>query len=84
MVQKANKEGVVRFDFMRGYFDYKMLLGGYLLPIQNINISKRISPKLILFRFLFIIWHNRYFKICRKGIAPGMKEGHSPDLAGTF
>jgi hypothetical protein len=84
MVLKANAEGVIRFDFMRGYFEYKMLLGGFLLPIRNIDISKRFAPKLLLFRFLYGIWHNRYFKLCRKRIAPGIKEGHCPDLAETF
>ena len=79
-IKQAIKEQVKLCDAMRGKYDYKLQLGGELLPIRNIYIysNKMIAKcRIIAARVLATVIDICYNKIWRVRIAPhiGVKLG---------
>lgn len=69
----AVEDGVTLIDGMRGKYDYKLAMGGKLLPINNIFVYP-INPatrlRVLLFRRAAQWLHIGYYKIWRTRIAP--------------
>jgi hypothetical protein len=69
----AMAQDIKYFDAMRGRYDYKLYLGGYLLPVRNIFVHSRQPIKLIRilsFRLLFSLIDILYIKIWRRRVLP--------------
>jgi hypothetical protein len=72
-VEKAIKDGVNSIDAMRGYYEYKIVMGGELLPTSNILVFSKNLRSLIrisIFRSLVWLLNVVHFKIWRRRIAP--------------
>jgi CelD/BcsL family acetyltransferase involved in cellulose biosynthesis len=81
MVKRAINEDVRWFDTMRGRYEYKLHLGGVLLPIKNLYIrSNRLISKITVSgsRMVARGIDVGYSKIWRSRIAPrmGIKAGY--------
>lgn len=70
MHKRAVAEGIVRYDAMRGDYDYKKQLGGVVLPISGIYIAPRPGIRAGAFRLMIFCYSFLYMKIWRTRIAP--------------
>jgi len=74
-IKKAISENVRDVDAMRAKYDYKMRLGGKLLPMRDIYVfQKRILSRVrvYMFRLLSKLLHFCYYKIWFMRIAPSL------------
>jgi hypothetical protein len=72
----ALNDGVKTIDGMRGMYDYKLLMGGKVLPIHNLLIYSTQFPvmqRIFVFRLLSKVLDILYHKIWRRRLAPRSK-----------
>jgi CelD/BcsL family acetyltransferase involved in cellulose biosynthesis len=73
LVKSAIAEGVVRVDSMRGRYEYKLRLGGELLPLRHLYILPRdllSGLRTRAFRHLAAWWNLAYFRLWYCRLAP--------------
>jgi len=71
-VEKAVQEQVKTIDSMRGRYEYKLEMGGKLMPVYNGLIQSRDSStglKVFVFRYLAWALNVFYFKIWRRRVS---------------
>jgi hypothetical protein len=72
-VENALKDNVKTIDAMRGMYDYKLLMGGKIMPINNIFVYPADYPsksRVFIFRLLAKYISIFYYKIWRLRLAP--------------
>lgn len=79
--KRAIKENVLYIDSMRGKYEYKLRLGGKLLPLRSIYIFQKKSfalSRVFLFRILSRFLDLCYYKIWYCRVAPRLPIKHRP------
>lgn len=69
----ALNDGVKTIDGLRGFYDYKILLGGEVLPTHHLYVYSRRFPSIVtltLFRMLATLIDIVYHKIWRRRVVP--------------
>ncbi len=80
-MERAMDKSICFIDSMRGEYDYKLVLGGYLAPTMAIFASRNtfgVASKLSFWSRIFRINHILYYRIWRARIAPRFGIGMKP------
>ncbi len=79
-IENALKDGVTTIDGMRGMYDYKVLMGGQVVPINDLFVYDRrfsVVFRVSLFRLVAKVVNICYYRVWRTRVAPrlGIKLG---------
>lgn len=72
-IESALNDGIKTIDGMRGMYDYKLLMGGKVLPSHNLFIYSTQFPvmqRVVIFRLLAKFLDILYHKLWRRRMAP--------------
>jgi CelD/BcsL family acetyltransferase involved in cellulose biosynthesis len=81
VVKESIEDGIEDIDFMRGEYDYKLLLGSEYVPISSIYVTpkgKLASNKASLFLALSSVLNLLYYKIWCQRIASRLRRRRKP------